>query len=453
MKFLKSVLRLLAYLLLTLVALLIVLAVVSIAPVDRTPMKNFPEYDQMMVRLDSIGVAPVPKAKTGFRVGYSKVNLTPPFETATAGYGKRMGKSFTGVHDSLYVRTLVIENGAARVAIVSADLLIVPPTVTDKLRLRLPDVGFSLDNTFLGAIHSHNSIGNWGEGAASFIYGDYEDRVVDFICDKILESLEIASANILPSEIAYGKIDVNEAVNNRVIDNGPEDSFLRFIDITRSDSTKLALTTFTAHATCLSSKDLRLSRDYPGKFIDLAENGGFDFVMFMAGAVGSHGCGVPEDGMNCIDNMGELLARKFLKADVERKVVTDSTLLMTRVDLLLPDPQVKIGRDWKIRSFLFNATFGEYPACLNSLQLGNILLLGTPCDYSGEFDSRLDSVAATENMNVIVTSFNGGYIGYVTPSKYYDVDHYETRLMNWYPPGTGEYLNESLTKFIRRSAP
>jgi hypothetical protein len=40
----------------------------------------------------------------------------------------------------------------------------------------------------------------------------------------------------------------------------------------------------------------------------------------------------------------------------------------------------------------------------------------------------------------MVTSFNGGYIGYITPVKYYDVDHYETRTMNWYGPGTGEYI-------------
>ena len=447
MKVFKSVLRFFYFFLLTILVLVVILALISIAPVDRTPMKEHEEYGAMMQRLDSVGVEPVPKAKTGLRVGYSKVNLTPPFETATAGYGKRMGKSFTSVHDSLYVRAMVVDNGATRAAIVSADLLIIPPTVTAKLRKKLPDVGFSIDNTFLGAIHSHNSIGNWGQGAASFIYGDYEEKVVDFIVDKIVESVRLASGNILPSTISSGVVDVNEAVNNRVIDNGPEDSLLRFIRIQRSDSTRLALVTFTAHATCLSSKDLGLSRDYPGRFVDEAEGGGYDFVMFMAGAVGSHGCGVPEDGMNCVSRMGEMLAAKFLNAR-ESTVVNDSMLVMTRTDLLLPPPQVKIAKDWKIRSFLFNAAFGEYPSYLTSLQIGDILLLGAPCDYSGEFDAKLDSVASTRHVRIMVTSFNGGYIGYVTPAKYYDVDHYETQLMNWYPPGTGEYLTEALTKLI-----
>ena len=67
---------------------------------------------------------------------------------------------------------------------------------------------------------------------------------------------------------------------------------------------------------------------------------------------------------------------------------------------------------------------------------------------SGEFNPSLDSVAAQMNMDVLVTSFNGGYIGYITPGKYYDVDHYETRLMNWYAPGTGEYVRNSLKKLM-----
>jgi len=75
-------------------------------------------------------------------------------------------------------------------------------------------------------------------------------------------------------------------------------------------------------------------------------------------------------------------------------------------------------------------------------------MLGTPSDFSGEFNYQLDTLAEQHHLQAMVTSFNGGYIGYVTPLKYYDVDHYETRLMNWYGPGTGEYMTECLDKMI-----
>ncbi len=67
-------------------------------------------------------------------------------------------------------------------------------------------------------------------------------------------------------------------------------------------------------------------------------------------------------------------------------------------------------------------------------------MLGTPCDFSGEFNPAIDSVADHLEAHAMVTSFNGSYIGYVTPRSRYDIVHYETQLMNWYGPGTGEYL-------------
>ena len=58
------------------------------------------------------------------------------------------------------------------------------------------------------------------------------------------------------------------------------------------------------------------------------------------------------------------------------------------------------------------------------------------------------TLAASAGVFPIVTSFNGGYIGYVTPEKYYDIDHYETQLMNWYGPANGEYIKETLEKLL-----
>ena len=82
------------------------------------------------------------------------------------------------------------------------------------------------------------------------------------------------------------------------------------------------------------------------------------------------------------------------------------------------------------------------------LRIGDLVMLGTPCDFSGEFNASIDSVAHHHGLKTMVTSFNGGYIGYVTPGKYYDVDHYETQLMNWYAPGTGDYIRDCLEKIM-----
>lgn len=432
----------------SIVGVMLLFLLISIVPLDRTPYQEKPFYGVMMSRLDSLAQKPVELTKAGFHIGYAKESITPRQRVATAGYGKRRGKLIEGIHDSVFVRAIVIQTTPTKIALVSADLLIVPPTVIAVLKKRLPEIGFTLDNTYLGAIHTHNSIGHWSGGATEFIYGAYQDSIVNFIADKIIVSIKRASENILPATLKSGQIPISHVVRNRIDKESPVDSLLRVIEVHRSDSSKLIIMSHTAHATCLSSRFLQLSRDYPGKLVDTMEEQGYAFAMFMAGAVGSHGCKSPESGVNCIDYMANEISTQFMANRNTLHSVNDSTLIMKNVPLTLPESQAKISMNWGVRPWLFRSALGEFPVYLTVLRFGDVVLLGTPCDFSGEFNSQLDLLAEQHHLQTIVTSFNGGYIGYVTPLRYYDVDHYETQLMNWYGPGTGEYMTECLGKMI-----
>jgi len=428
--------------------LLLIFLIFSIAPVDRKQASVHESYKRMMNKFEGLDGVKVPPATQAFNIGYSKINLTPDFPISMGGYGSRRGKLYNSIRDSIFVRAIVINNGAQRVALVSADLLLIPPAVTEKLESKLTTIGFSLNNTYLGATHTHNSIGNWAGGAISFFYGSYQDSVVDHISNKIVESIQLAATNGKPSTLKSGVIPITQAVKNRLVKGGPEDPLLRIIEINRNDSSKLLLMSFAAHATCLSSKNLSLSRDYPGKLVDMLESKGYSFVMFMAGAVGSQACSSPKRGQSCIEWMADEISQTFLANRNLLHEIQDTSLLMLRVPLLLSDPQLKIATDWKLRPWLFRMTIGESLVFLTGLRLGSVVMLGAPCDFSGEFSGQVDSFASTRDLTSMVTSFNGGYIGYITPINRYDVDHYETQLMNWYAPGSGEYIALSMEKLI-----
>ena len=174
------------------------------------------------------------------------------------------------------------------------------------------------------------------------LYGSYDDSVVHHIADRIIHSIEMAARNPIPATIATGTIPVRDAVRNRLIDDGPIDSLLRVISINRSDSSKLLMMNFTAHATCLFSRDLELSRDYPGTLVDQIEASGYDFAMFMAGAVGSHSASVQEQGRPCIDEINAKLSAALTTIGASLDTMNDGTLWMKRVPLLLTHPQAKI---------------------------------------------------------------------------------------------------------------
>src|SRR5687767_1516868 len=129
----RKILKIVLIALTAILGLLLVFILISVAPVDRTSAQEFPSYSLMMERLDSVKSISLTKSSQGFKVGFAKINLTPSKRTATAGYGNRRGKLFTTVHDSIYVSAIVIDNGSQKVAIVSADLLIMPPAVTAQL--------------------------------------------------------------------------------------------------------------------------------------------------------------------------------------------------------------------------------------------------------------------------------------------------------------------------------
>lgn len=444
-----TVLRFLLYFVSALLAALLLFVAVSVTPIDRTPYAQQDFYHTMQENLAALDTLPITQPEHGFRVGFAKVNITPSYPTAMAGSGLRR-LHFESVHDSIYVRTMVIGNGSVTVALVSLDMLLVPPEVTKRLVALSKDELPAINNTYLSATHTHSSIGNWGKGLSGYLYsGPFDEELVNGLVAKILVSIQQAHDTMIPAEIFTGSIPVTGMLYNRVArEAGTIDSLLRVIEIRREDSTRLLLASFTGHATCDESSSLHLSRDYPGVFVDAVEGERYAFAMFMAGAVGSHGCRGTERGMTMVTNVGERLATTFLTANDSLDSIRDSTIAMLSVPLALGEPQFRISEDWRVRPWLFRTAFGTYEPMLTALRIGDLVMLGTPCDFSGELMRPLDSLASAKGLHAMVTSFNGNYIGYITRDSWYDVDHYETRLMNWYGPGNGAYMSRSLMQMM-----
>ena len=61
---------------------------------------------------------------------------------------------------------------------------------------------------------------------------------------------------------------------------------------------------------------------------------------------------------------------------------------------------------------------------------------------------ELYEYAASKQLHLILTSFNGGYIGYVPKDKWYDLPKYETRSMSWYGFDNGAYFLEMIKMLI-----
>jgi len=101
-----------------------------------------------------------------------------------------------------------------------------------------------------------------------------------------------------------------------------------------------------------------------------------------------------------------------------------------------------------LRPYLFKWAFGNYPHYVSVMVLGETLLIGMPCDFSGELAVPLYEKARALGYQLIITSFNGDYAGYVIKDEWYDLPKYEARTMSWYGPYAGQYFTEIINRII-----
>ncbi len=430
--------------------LLLIISLFLITYVDRTPPEETTYYKTSIDSIKSFEYQEdtVPDS---IRVGWSRISITPERVLPLAGYGARPDKRYKSIHDSIFVRTLVFEDGENLSAIVNLDLLIVPPEVIKALkRYKLPD-GFSQKNLFFTATHSHSSIGAWQPGFVGDLFaGEYDTAVVNNLAQKIAESLFKAQKNIEKARFGFIKVDNADLVRNRLVgEKGIVDPWLRIIKIEKQSGDIGYFVTYSAHATCLSHHYNDLSADYPGELTRiLSSDPTIDFAAYAAGAVASMSSQAPGlKGFEKVNFVAENLANQvnLIGNLIETSSVNDIEVNHFKVDL--GAPQFKISESLKLRSWVFRKVFGDYELKVSSLKLGDILFVGMPCDFSGELSVPLDSIAEKHHLNLMITSFNGGYAGYVTKDEWYDLPKYETRTMNWYGPGNGDYFSE-ITKIL-----
>ena len=421
-----------------------------VSRVDRTPYRQMDFYQHFKQELSQLRVDTASARADTIRAGWAKVNITPSEPMPLAGYGMRKGRTYQSVHDSLWARAFVFDNGVRKAALVTVDLLIVPPALTEALAQQLPGTGFTLDQVYLTATHSHHSAGGWAHRLSGWaIAGTYHQAWVDQLAGHILQAIRKADGAKKKARMGVGTFPAGELVFNRLVPGNPTDSLVRVLKIRQDGGETAALVTFSAHATCLRAQENILSRDYPGILVDsLEKNPQIDFAAFCAGAVGSHAPEAAADHLEKAGIMGSFLAQKIL-IDFDRIPVAAATeVAVANLPLPLRRPQWRIGENVRLRPWVFYALFGRYEANLKAMRIGSTVWVGTPCDFSGELVPPLQGEAAPATL--FVTSFNGAYIGYITNDACYDRPHYETRDMNWYGPENGAYLSEAITELLKR---
>ncbi len=147
-----------------------------------------------------------------FRAGAAASNITPPLGGAIIGGWN--SPPATHVHDELYAKCLVLDDGTTRLAFVICDNLGIGREVYDKARQIIHDkTGIPPDNVMMAATHTHSSVSARSADrlAPNEELSDYQK----FLVTRISDGVRRAVNNLEPARIGWGTGSEPSQVFNR----------------------------------------------------------------------------------------------------------------------------------------------------------------------------------------------------------------------------------------------
>lgn len=215
-----------------------------------------------------MGGAPQSSALRG---GAAEIDLTPPMsmKAALGGYGERMSRPATGVHDPLQAMALVLEESGRRVAIVTADVLAFPPDVRNALLQRLASGLPAFDGLILLPSHTHAGIDMTAIAPRNDLgipqLGIFQKELLDFTLERLERLVRNASQSLVAVKLGWAQARLRGWNQNRRTDGATVDDTLTVIRCDRLDGRPLAaLVQWTAHPTFLGPADMAFSAGWPG---------------------------------------------------------------------------------------------------------------------------------------------------------------------------------------------
>ncbi len=153
-----------------------------------------------------------PNTAREFKVGAATSNITPSLdEPIIGGWGSPPAKH---IHDELYARCLVLDNGRTKLVFVIADSLGMTREVFDAAKRTIHErTGIPVENMLMAATHTHSSISARGSSYTSTgeNFSDYQRFVIRRISDGVRRALN----NLESARIGWGRAEEPTQVFNR----------------------------------------------------------------------------------------------------------------------------------------------------------------------------------------------------------------------------------------------
>jgi hypothetical protein len=429
------------------------------------------------------------------RAGAAQTNITPLIGTSLAGYFH--DRKARDVHDELYAKAIVLDDGSTTVAFVICDLIEMPgETVADVRRIVEKTCRIPAENLLVAATHTHT-----GPSPAGLLGTPRADAYMDALPERIADSVRRAVARLQPAKWSValgqemrlsfnrrfrmndGSVVMNPGYKNpNIIETvGPTDPDLPVLHIINAENgaSIALLANFALHYVGSSHGDV-VSADYFGMFADAIQKWrGESFVVALAngfcGDVNNIDVNHPPErtqGWEHANHVARLLALNVLQLveamsyrstmrlrvareelNVSRRPITDDMRKQARQILgdRSPDaPAEGYNRDeiYARELLLLDRLPRDFTTEVQTFALDEAGIVACPGEMFAQFGVDLSRTSPLKPLFKIELA--NDYVGYVPTLKAFSEGSYET----WYArssqlvPDTGDRMMESANRLL-----
>lgn len=374
-------------------------------------------------------------AKGQLRVGVGKANITPP---ATMFPFQCLHESYphTGIHDSLYARAIVMDNGDKRAVVVELDEVAVPDA-DHFLEAVARAAKVSTADVLLCVSHTHSTL-----------HPSKEDKrlqpVIDLIEQQTIKAVQSAASNLQSASISFGRTQSYVNVNNGEVvqskgqfnEKAFSDKTLDIIRFTRPDNRTMALiVNYPTHAEVMFrsvSKDngFEITGDLPGRVAQLLETSGDKpVVLTTAGAEGDQQPVFTSrqrtSSMGYVDqgaggwSIVDVLAHRLVD-DVNEALAVMPTgesrvsLSTLRTEAVVPGQhRHRKGTDGPV----IDEPADDVHIPINRINIGDIEIVGVGADLASKIGVAVRNASPVKNTMLITST--AGSVGYVLSDEAY----------------------------------
>jgi len=374
------------------------------------------------------------------------LKLTPPLELGytLGGYGARMSKPAEGIHDDIWAKALVLNDAGKKYAIVTLDILGLPPNVKPQVIEQLNKDEWTEENIMFLPSHSHSSLEMFALNDKNIFglapIGVFQPQLLDHVVHSLTELIKSADQDLKPVRIGSQSKPIEGLNRNRrgapFIDN--------HLTVTRIDHINgqpmTVMVNWTGHPTIMDENDMLVSGGWPGYLQRELESwiGQGVVAMFYNGPQGDQSVIAEGAGSHFekAEKYGRSMAINVLNIYSNINPAENIRFSYNYKIIPLPEREAhpdfmetggkEYGLDEEKINVLLNQVF-PVQTSIGACRLGDLLIVGAPGELIAELGLNIKDNLKTRSIKYpVIGGLANQWVSYILSEKEYHKGGYES---------------------------